>query len=285
LSPPAAAEHAPMPAVLVEPLRILRLGWALFITVLKRRLAYRGDLLIQSLDELLRGVLAIILIKVYMSKAPDLHGWQEAELLFILGFAMIPLALFHCFCGNLYGLADRYLLQGHFDRVLLRPYPSFLQVCFDRIAIEDLSGAVLGAGLMLVSAQRGAVVAMGPADVVLLLFLLLCSFLIVVAVFMAFAASSFWFEDRVGMVPPVYNLMEFGRWPVSIYNDAIRILVTAVIPFSFCAFYPASMFTAGGQQAGTLPYALATPLVALVALGLASLMWRAGIRRYGSTGS
>ncbi|MDA3963515.1 MAG: ABC-2 family transporter protein [Planctomycetota bacterium] len=274
-----------MASAIASTQRVARLGWALFVTVLKRRLAYRGDLIIQSLDEALRGVLAIVLIQVYMSKAPNLHGWSEPELLFILGFAMIPLALFHCFCGNLYGLAGRYILEGQFDRILLRPYPSFLQVCFDRIAIEDLSGAVLGAGLMIVAAQRGATVAMGPAEIALLIGLLICAFLIVVAVFMAFASLSFWFDDRVGMVPPVYNLMEFGRWPVAIYNDVIRLLVTALIPFSFCAFYPASMFTNSGSQEPTWWYALLTPLVAAIALTISCRLWRAGIRRYGSTGN
>jgi len=138
---------------------------------------------------------------------------------------------------------------------------------------------------MVVAASQGAVSDFGFPQLLLLLFLLGCSFLIVVAVFMAFAALSFWFDDRIGMVPPIYNLMEFGRWPVSIYSDVVKILVTLVIPFGFCAFYPASLFLPSGATAGTLPYALATPLVAALALTASSALWRAGIRRYGSTGN
>ena len=48
----------------------------------------------------------------------------------------------------LYQLNTRYIIEGNLDRVLLRPYPVFLQICFDRLAIEDLSGVILGCAVM-----------------------------------------------------------------------------------------------------------------------------------------
>ena len=266
-------------------LRSAIIAWHLFLTVLKRRLSYRGDLFIQAMDEVMRGVIAVIMLQVYMSKTESLNGWTGDEMLFILGFAMIPLALFHCFCGHLYRLSSYYLIEGHFDRVLLRPYPAFLQVCLDGIAIENLSGAIMGGVLIAIAVSNGAVADFGLLDIGMMFALILSAFGIVVAVFMAFAASSFWFEDRVGMVPPVYNLMTFGRWPVSIYNNVVRVLVTVLIPFSFTAFYPASYFLSTGETEGTWTAAMATPVVAVVALTVSICIWRAGVRRYGSTGS
>lgn len=254
--------------------------------VFKRRLQYRGDLIIQSLDELLRGVVAIIMLQVYVSRTQSIAGWGAEELLFILGFAMVPLALFHCFCGNLYQLSSHYLIQGNFDRVLLRPMPTFIQVCSDRIAIEDLSGALLGIAVMAYAVSQGAVNDFSLPMLGLLLLMILSSFCIVVAVFMLFAASSFWFEDRVGMVPPVYNLMEFGRWPVAIYHWSVQFLITVLIPFAFIAFYPASLFLEGpSAYAHGWWYAMATPLVALIFLSIAIAVWNRGVGRYHSTGN
>ncbi len=264
-------------------MRTLRLAWILFLTTLKRRLAYRGDLALQMLDELARGFVAWALLQTYLSKTDSIADWSAPALLFVLGFSMVPISLFHCLCGNLYQLSNTYIIQGNLDRVLLRPYPSFLQICFDRIAVEDLSGAIFGAILMGMAISGMPDFPLDPLHLCLLLLLLASAFGVVVAVFMAFAATGFWFEDRVGMVPPVYNLMEFGRWPTRIYHPALRFLISAVIPFAFVAFYPASYFV--GPRDGTPWLALATPLVALVSLLLASLMWRTGIRRYSSTGS
>lgn len=262
-------------------LRTARIAWVLFVTVLKRRLAYRGDLVLAGLDEVMRGLVALALLQVYVSKTPALHGWTAAELLFVLGFSMVPIGLFHTFCGNLYQLSNTYIIQGNLDRVLLRPYPAFLQICFDRIAIEDLSGVVLGCAVMATAVAGLPAFDMGPAHLALLLVLVLSAFGVVVAVFMAFAATGFWFEDRVGMVPPVYNLMEFGRWPTGIYHHVLKVLITCVIPFAFVAFYPA-----GFLVRGTEPWpALLTPAVALVSLLAAGWLWRTGVRRYHSSGS
>jgi ABC-2 type transport system permease protein len=264
-------------------MRVARLAWLMFVTVLKRRLAYRGDLILQGLDEVMRGLMAYAMLSVYVARTPEVAGWSRAELTFILGFSMVPISLFHCLCGNLYQLSSTYIIQGNLDRVLLRPYPSFLQVCFDRLGIEDLSGVVLGCLVMASAVAQLPHFTWDPGHLALLALLMASAFAVVVAVFMAFAASGFWFEDRVGMVPPVYNLMDFGKWPNQIYHPALRWLITCVIPFSFVAFYPAGVFT--GHAGASLGYALLTPVVAVVALTVAALMWRAGIRRYSSSGS
>lgn len=265
---------------------MLRVTWALFVMVLKRRLQYRGDLLIQSLDEILRGGVALIMLQIYVSRTQEVGGWRSEELLFIFGFAMVPLALFHCLCGNLYRLSSHYLVEGNLDRVLLRPMSTFVQICSDRIGIEDLSGAILGIAVMTYAVHAGAVDEMSIGSLLLLVVLIISAFFIVVAVFMLFASMSFWFEDRVGMVPPVYNLMEFGRWPVGIFHWMVKGLVTFLIPFSFTAFYPASIFLDSSNADPSLAlFAFATPFVAMISMAIAMTAWRQGLRRYHSTGS
>jgi ABC-2 type transport system permease protein len=258
----------------------MRIAALFFLTYLKRRLAYRGDLFVQMLDELLRGGVALAMLQVYASKTDALAGYSADALLFVLGFSLVPISLFHCLCSNLYQLNSRYVIEGNLDRVLLRPYPVFLQICFDRLAIEDLSGAVLGITLMAIAAARIPGFDASPGHLALLVLMLLSATGVVVAVFWAFASSGFWFEDRVGMVPPVYNLMEFGRWPVELYAPWLKLLITCLIPFSFAAFLPASVFLGGATW-----IAWTAPAVAIVALLVAATLWRAGLRRYESAGS
>lgn len=258
----------------------MRLAAIFFLTYLKRRLAYRGDLAVQMLDELLRGGVALAMLQVYASKTDTLAGYSADALLFVLGFALVPIGLFHCLCSNLYQLNTRYVIDGNLDRVLLRPYPVFLQICFDRLAIEDLSGVLLGTALMVIAALRIPGFDASPGHLLLLVLMLLSATGVVVAVFMAFAALGFWFEDRVGMVPPVYNLMEFGRWPVELYAPWLKLLITCLIPFSFAGFLPAAAFI-GGE---TWPL-WAAPAVAIAALLGANLVWHMGLARYNSTGN
>ena len=258
----------------------MRLAFAFFLTYLKRRLAYRGDLLVQSLDELLRGLVALAMLQIYLGTSHHLAGWTADQLLFVLGFSLVPVALFHCLGSNLYQLNTRYIIEGNLDRVLLRPYPVFLQICFDRLAIEDLSGVVLGVAIMAVAAARIPGFDYGPLHLLSLLLMLASALGVVLAVFLAFAASGFWFEDRVGMVPPVYNLMELGRWPTTLYAPWLKLTLTCVIPFSFAGVLPAGVFVGG-----PLWPLWVTPLVAGAALLVANLLWRMGLSRYSSSGS
>ena len=139
---------------------------------------------------------------------------------------------------------------------------------------------------MAYAVHGGAVAQFGIASFLLLILLIISAFFIVVAVFMLFAASSFWFEDRVGMVPPVYNLMEFGRWPVGIFHWTVKGLVTFLIPFSFTAFYPASIFLdTAAADPSLFILALATPVVAIVSMAIAISAWRQGLKRYHSAGN
>ena len=93
---------------------------------------------------------------------------------------------------------------------------------------------------------------------------------------------SFWFEDRIGVHPPAWNLLAFGRYPLSIYSGFIQFFLSWIIPFGFATFYPSVRLL---HRGGYLGYAPLVPVVTAVFLGLAILLWNFGVRHYSSTGS
>jgi len=93
---------------------------------------------------------------------------------------------------------------------------------------------------------------------------------------------SFWFEDRIGVHPPVWNVIAFGRWPLSIYSGAVQFFLCWIIPFGLASFYPSVRFL--GRR--TTPQYLAfVPVVAVAFLIFSIAMWNFGTRHYSSTGS
>ena len=89
--------------------------------------------------------------------------------------------------------------------------------------------------------------------------MVICGAVIYLAVFLILTSVSFWFEDRVGIVPPVFNMLTFGRYPLTIYNVFIQFLLSWIIPFAFASFYPTTHFL--GRRAFT-PYFHLVPVVA-----------------------
>jgi len=106
--------------------------------------------------------------------------------------------------------------------------------------------------------------------------------LVYTAVFLGLAAVSFWFEDRLGLAAPIYNVIRFARYPLAIYGRGVQAFLTFVLPFAWVAYLPATWFVGGPD---VRRWAMCTPLVGVLVMALAYTVWRAGLRRYTSTGS
>lgn len=289
-------DESPMPASAPQTTRFVtgqrrtragRLAWqsrifgAYFVQFLKMRLAYRMDFFIDTLAVGFSLLIQLAVLGVLFGKVRELDGWSFPQVLFIYGFSLIPLGLFNLVSVNLYGFADEYLVGGRFDRVLLRPVGTLAQVIFESFNVSGLNEILLGLAVM-ASAGVKLGLAFGVTDVLALLVLAPGAALVYLGVFLALTAVSFWVEDKMGLAPPVYNLIRFSRYPITIYSLPVRIFLTFVLPFAWVAFYPAAWFVGGPQLAKV---ALLTPLVGAVVFGGAALMWARGVRSYVSTGT
>lgn len=248
---------------------------------LKKRMIYAVDFWAGLTADLTLQATNLLFLAVIFSKVPDLRGWRREEVIFIYGLAVMSYGLFHAFFSNIYYLGNTYLVEGNMDRVLLRPLDPLFQIYSERVDLEDIGETLLGAALIGWSAWKLGLQWTWLHFAALPLFVG-CGVLIYLGVFTTLSAVSFWFIDRVGLLPPIYNMMAFGRYPVTIYNRALRFLVSWIIPFGFISFFPSTWFLGRDEFFG---YFVATPLVALSFFGLGYTLFRLGLRRYESTGS
>ncbi len=270
--------------------RHLRLLFDYFVQYAKVRVSYRADFLIGFATSVAATILAFGFVWVLFSKVPRLAGWRREEVFFLFGFSMIPFGLFNVLSLNLYDFGNNYIIEGKFDRVLLRPVSSLFQVLFESFRIESLHEVVIG--LAVVGWASGKLQMHWTAgDVLLLLFFGLCGGVIYIAVFLLLTTVSFWFEDRIGVHPPVWNLIAFGRYPLSIYSGFIQFFLSWIIPFGFATFYPSVRLLAAASPSGRWAgaefyhYWPLVPAVAVAFLSLALFSWAQGVRHYSSTGS
>lgn len=251
-----------------------------FAQYAKARLAYRADFAAAILASFLGTAASFSVVLLLFSRFPHLAGWTYPEVVFLYGFSLLPYGLFSVVSSNLWEFADRYLVEGRFDRILLRPVSPLFQVLFESFRLESLQEVVTGtvAIAWAVSRLPGA----SPLGLALLPLWAVFGAVIYVSVFGILTAASFWIEDRVGLAPPVFNLMSFGRYPITIYDLKVKVLLSTVIPFAFASFYPTAFAL---KRGAFLPFFWAVPLVAAVFALLNVALWRRGIAKYGSTGS
>ncbi len=254
---------------------------AYFVQYAKVRVSYRADFLVGLATSVAATIFALGFVFVLFSKIPRLADWRFEEVMFLFGFSLIPFGLFNVLSLNLYEFGSAYIIEGKFDRVLLRPVGSLFQVLFETFRIESFHEVILGI-VVVVWAARRLGIHWTPGDVALLLFFGLCGAVIYIAVFLLLTTVSFWFEDRIGIHPPAWNLIAFGRYPLSIYSGFIQFFLSWIIPFGFATFYPSVRLL---NRTEFHSYAPLVPIVAAAFLGLALFSWSQGVRHYASTGS
>ena len=264
-----------------EPRRQGAIIAAYFAQFLKSRMSYRVDFVIDLTANLFSLGVQLTVLTVLFGKIDALRGWSYEQVLFIYGFSLLPLGLFNLVGVNLYNFSEQYIIEGNFDRVLLRPVNSLAQVMFSSFGINGLNELVLGSAVMIYAGGRYGL-SFSAVDIMLLPVFAVSAALIFAGVFLGLTSVSFWFEDRMGLAPPVYNVIRFSRYPLTIFHPLVRALLTFVLPFAWVAFYPAAWFI-GGEEFRLL--ALLTPLVGILTFTLAYVVWTRGSRRYTSTGS
>ena len=247
----------------------------------KVRVSYRGDFFVSLVTSFAATLFGLGFVIILFQRATQLSGWRFEEVLFLYGFSLLPYGLFNVLSMNLYEFGSNYIIEGKFDRVLLRPVSSLFQVLFETFRLESFQEVATGTFCMVWAMHRLGI-PWTATRVALLIFFALCGAVIYISVFLILSTVSFWFEDRIGVHPPVWNVIAFGRYPLSIYSGAVQFFLCWIIPFGLASFYPSTRIL--GRPVSP-SYAPLVPVVAIVFLGIAISLWNFGSRRYSSTGS
>jgi ABC-2 type transport system permease protein len=261
--------------------KLLILFWQYLGQYAKTRMTYKADFIIALLTSMVATVAGYGFVLVLFTKIPRLKGWSFEEVLFIYGFSLIPMGLFNIVSLNLYEFGDTYIVEGKFDRVLLRPVHSLYQILFENFRLESIQEIVIG---LIVVGYCGAKLKIPWtfANIILFPLLVFCGAVTYVCVFVIITSVNFWFEDRIGLAPPVYNMIAFGRYPITIYNSSIQFLLNWIIPFAFASFYPTVRYLGRSEFLGRF---YLVPVVAVILAGLALASWNEGVKHYKSTGT
>ncbi|OLS36819.1 ABC transporter permease [Bacillus sp. MRMR6] len=247
---------------------------------LKTRLQYRADVFVEFLSDLLSQAINLIFILVVFGHTSLLNGWTRDEIIFIYGFFLVPYAVFSAFF-NIWDFNERYIVKGEMDRILTRPIHSLFQIILERIELESLLGAITGLAIMFYAGDRLGLDVKWIDSIIFIIFVI-GGALVYGGVFVMIACISFWADARTSIMPMMYNISNYGRYPVDIYNKVIRFVLTWILPFAFVGVYPATYFL--GKEEWFI-YAFLTPFIGVSFFTLSVLLWNQGVKKYRGAGN
>lgn len=261
--------------------RYLRLHRIFVAQYLKKLMEYKVDFLLGAFGLLIAQAMQILFLGIIFSQIPVLDGWSFEEILFIYGFSLIAKSLDHLLTDNLWMVGYRIVRKGEFDKYLTRPINTLFHVISENFCV-DAFGEMVSCILLLGYSIPRLNMPFHWYTIPLVLVVVVFSTLIYTSLKIMTAAIAFWTKASGHITHMLYMTNDFSKYPVTIYNKAVRTIITYVIPFAFTAYYPASYFLTGKDPLFCIG---GTVIAGTVLFMIAVFIWNRGLRAYESAGS
>ncbi|MCI8623316.1 MAG: hypothetical protein HFG26_06575 [Provencibacterium sp.] len=222
------------------------------------------------------GMLAVAF--VLFRNVPDIAGWNEAEVYFILSLIFLSEGVCNLLFDGVWSL-PALVFRGEFDVMLSRPISPLYQLLAYGVGLQG--AGLLPVGLISYFLSLHTLGRLNPFSILLMVPFVLCGAAIRVAAILIAASNVFWMRaDGLSLTYLAHTVGEYAKYPVSIYPGWMQFILLAVIPYGFIGFVPALILR--GERAVLLSLAL-LGFTALYCL-LARAVFYRGIQKYESMG-
>lgn len=261
--------------------RFLKLYCIFASRTLKTFMEYKADFLIGVLSFVIIQSVEILMISIIFSQIPSLLGWTFNQIIFIYGFSLLPKGLDHLLSDNLWDVAFFTIQRGEFDKYLTRPLNPLLHVIMERFQFDAFGELILG--IVFISAVAPSLgIKLSFIRVLLIIIAVPFGTLIYTSLKILCTALAFWVKRSGNLLSMVYDVNDFAKYPVTIYNNFVKNIITYIIPFAFTAYYPALYFLKGVNPIFNIG---GTVFFGIVLFAVSYSVWCRGISSYESAGS
>jgi ABC-2 type transport system permease protein len=248
-------------------------------------MSYRASFVVEAVGSTLATSLDLLTVLVIFGVTKTLGGFPFPDAFLMATLAGASFAICDLIVGNIDTLREL-IRSGKLDVLLVRPLGLLRQLIVAEFEMRRF-GRVLQSlttfGIAIVLARVRASV----TSVTLLVVAPLAGAVFFMSIFVTASTVAFWWIDSGEFANGfTYGGRDFATYPVTIYGLVFRRLFAFGLGFAFVAYYP-SLAILGRTDPLGLPgwVGWTSPLVAACVAGIASVMWRLGVRHYRSTGS
>ena len=246
---------------------------------------YRFSFLMQTVAHFLITVIEFAAIWSLFLRFDSILGWSFYEIAIFYGMISIAFALNDSLSRG-FDLFGRLIRSGEFDRYLLRPRSTLLQILGYELTMKRIGR--LSQGLLII--WFGAThlqVAWTFAKVLMLFWSLMGATCLFMGLRIIQATIAFWTIESLEIMNVLtYGGIETAQFPMTIYLPWFRKFFTFVVPLACVNYFPLLLVLEKPDPLGSSTiFQLIAPLSGLLFLGVGILGWQIGLRYYSSTGS
>ncbi|NKB67382.1 MAG: ABC transporter permease [Candidatus Latescibacteria bacterium] len=252
---------------------------------IRGQMQYRASFIMMSIAYFIGTGIEFVGIWGLFDRFAQLRSWTLAEVALFYGMVTMSMALTKTVSYG-YDRFEDMVTSGDFDRLLLRPRSTALQLLSQRLQIARI-GSIGQSFCVLAWACLELNVAWSPARLALLVAAIIGGSCIFKGLFILRATLCFWTTQGLDVTSALsYGGVETARYPLNIYRAWFRRFFTYIVPLAFISYYPALAILGRNDPLGSgrlLQWS--APLAGFAFLAISLMVWGWGVRHYRSTGS
>jgi ABC-2 type transport system permease protein len=219
---------------------------------------------------------------ILFSRFKNLGEWSFWETALCFGISYVVFAFTECIARG-FDIFSRMIASGDFDRIMLRPRSTLLQVMGVGFEITRI-GSLLQGAIVLSVAIYNIDIVWNMQKIVIIAMMTVCGIGVFLGIFILGAAVCFVTVQGVSFINVFANVgREFASYPMTIYSKYVKRFFTFIIPFGTINFLPLLYLTGrieGGVFVCILPF-----VISVIFFIICLTVWNLGVSRYTSTGS
>lgn len=249
------------------------------------QLQYRASFIMMTLGHFAVTIVDFLGIWVLFARFGSLKDWTLPEVALFSGIINISFALSEAGARG-FDILPRLVANGDFDRVLLRPRSTVLQIIGQDFQLMR-AGRFLQGIIILLWSVSALNLTWSPQKIILLVMAVVGGTFLFSGLFVLQATLSFWSVQSLEIVNSfTYGGVETAQFPLSIYKKWFRGFFIFIIPLACANYFPAIGILGKADPLAT-PVWLQwfSPLVGVLFFIISLQIWKIGVRHYHSTGS
>jgi ABC-2 type transport system permease protein len=253
---------------------------------IRSQLQYRLSFVFMAFGEFVTSVVEAIGIWALFERFGALGQWTLPQVAFLYGLVNCAFPVSETIARGFDVFGREFVRTGNFDRLLLRPRSTVLQLAGHEFKLQRVGRLVQGLGI-LGWAVWTLDVDWNPGRVALLLVTFASGVVFFYALFIFQATLSFWATESLEIMNTLtYGGVETASYPLAIYRVWFRRFFTFVVPLGCISYFPSLAILGIADPLGSpLWLQVVSPLSGFLFFAAALGAWSLGIRHYTSTGS
>jgi ABC-2 type transport system permease protein len=264
----------------------LRIYFRYVAISLRSQMQYRASFLLQTFANFLITASEFLGLAGVFQRFHQIRGWTLPEIALFYGIISLAFAIAEA-VPRAFDVFPTLIQSGDFDRILLRPRSTILQVLGQAFQPTRLGRFTQGLIVFLWASHR-LQIAWTLGKFALLLASILGGACLFSGLIILQATMCFWTVDSIEIINcTTYGGVEAAQFPLTIYHPWFRNMFVFLIPLATINYFPAHFILSRAEttfHSSQLMQCI-SPTFGLLFLVLCLQIWKLGVRRYHSTGS